>query len=428
MTGSHEERVPLPAGAKRACLSRLIAGCVYAGTLAAMLPTALSDGVGPIGFHGGSVQHHPQISYVFWGPGWHHDPTGTEKAVTDFAKNLPGSPWQTVLATQFRDASGPVGNDPRLAAIWHDSSLPPKTVSPGDVAGEVQRAVAQNHWSTSADSQIVVFSDQGSVNGDRGSCAYHWYVGSGNSRVAYDYIPFPSAGCHPAGDARFVFANAEKHMLAHEYAETVTDPFLNGWNSNAAEIADACDGNTGSSLPQLWSPGLRECVWSAPHPVGVHLRAVTLRSRSQGSPTRRGAAEPRVRQEVVVQLHDRTPAPGTQDHIIVGSTAVPLTPGHPRFLAIDLSEIRIKGPCRTTTETGPHYAEAICTPTKTGRLTVKVSYLAPLSEARQPVALFVETTAGGTGRAINPITSDGWKTGPQNAMVEVRPTTGVGGL
>jgi serine protease len=216
-------------------------------------------------YGGGGVQVDTKVYLVFWGSQWSEtDPVATY--LQEFLGGLWGAAdsWST-STTQYCQgtASGSTtcaaGSTPirhpvasPLVATWFDKAngAAPSGASQSQLAAEARRAAAQ--FSPSAplgpNAQIVVVTPHGASPQGFGTsyCAWHSYTTSAAvGMIAYTNLPYiPDAG----GACGQGFVNGASGALdgvsiveGHEYAETVTDPFLNAWkDQQGAENADKC--------------------------------------------------------------------------------------------------------------------------------------------------------------------------------------------
>jgi serine protease len=218
-------------------------------------------------YGGGQVETSTRVFVVFWGSQWSTtgDPAGVATYLTKFLGGLFGSQdhWSTSTTQYCQGApngttSCPVGaifighpTASPLAGTWIDNATAaPSGASQSQLAAEARRAAA--HFSTTAlgsNTQIVVATPSGAKPQGFGTsyCAWHSYTsGAGIGTIAYTNLPYmPDAGA--ACGQGFVNAGAAGALDGvsivggHEYAETVTDPFLNAWrDQQGQENGDKC--------------------------------------------------------------------------------------------------------------------------------------------------------------------------------------------
>jgi len=254
-------------------------------------------------YGGGAVQVTTKVYLVFWGSQW----TSTDPVAVYLQSFLSGlgagetwsrSTTQYCQHTQLGATTCSSGSThiqqpgPALAGMWFDSaSAAPAGTSQSQLAAEARRAAS--HFSPSplgANVQFVVVTPHGASPQGFGTsyCAWHSYTTSAAvGTIAYTNLPYiPDAGAACGQD----FVNTTTGALdgvsiveGHEYAETVTDPFINAWiDQQGAENGDKCAWintgpgaatdvtlSTGSySVQSLWSnasnSGAGGCVTSYP--------------------------------------------------------------------------------------------------------------------------------------------------------------------
>lgn len=247
-------------------------------------PPCSGCGTGPLVPKGGPVQHHPSIFLDFWGPKWQQDTTVIPAIVTLF-QSLAGGQYNNIL-TQYYDSAGPIANDAALNAVLLDANGQPVTsrmidpatpVSyyPGrmtmdDIGTEALHFLATHGWSYNADTQVLVFPQQGTSYDQESlgdACGSHDY-GLSTSTLAYGLVRYTPDATKADGTplCNFVGADPEDNMTkiaAHEYAEMATDPqtnhFESAWRSNDSsgdEVADLCNdytfGYPSVNGPTIW--------------------------------------------------------------------------------------------------------------------------------------------------------------------------------
>jgi hypothetical protein len=254
-------------------------------------------------YGGGAVQVTTKAYLVFWGSQWtSSDPVAGY--LQSFLSGLGGAEAWSRSTTQYCQQT-PVGattcsagsthiQQPgsALAGTWFDNATAaPAGASQSQLAAEARRAAS--HFSSAplgANAQIVVVTPSGASPQGFGTsyCAWHSYTtSSAVGTIAYTNLPYmPDAGA-ACGQG---FVNGSAGVLdgvsiveGHEYAETVTDPFISAWkDQQGAENGDKCAWiNTGSgaakditlgsaqyAVQSLWSnasnSGAGGCVTSYP--------------------------------------------------------------------------------------------------------------------------------------------------------------------
>lgn len=254
-------------------------------------------------YHGGPVQHDPQIYIVFWGTWWNcsgsgcvNPGSGNGQAVETYLYNY----WHGVgegddplvqVDSEYGDANG----DPTFGSgVWGTScstdgndscgwvayqSDPPPSPTMSDLAGVAAWGADYFGVAGDQDAQIIVVSPQG-IQPDgfpsAGFCAWHSdTTDSSGNFVAYTNMPYLSdAG--KSCDTSATSQSGYSIVGGHEFSETVTDPSFAGWcggntsncNGSSKEIGDLCAWknlyteilNTGSFIQQpLWDNATSSC-------------------------------------------------------------------------------------------------------------------------------------------------------------------------
>jgi len=239
----------------------------------------------------------PKVYVIFWGTQWGSegttqlnganypsfsaDPAGMAPNLVSFYAGLgtAGESWSGVLteycqsnqtvavptgATSCPAGATHVGYPAggALAGVWGDTRGPaPSSATQAQLASEAQAAAA--HFGRTAPGsnrnvQYVIVSPTGATpdgfnTPSGGFCAWHDYtsdgsgVSSANTAILFTNLPYiPDAG-YGCG-ANYVNSGAAGSLdgvtviASHEYAETVTDPYVGyGWyNGSYGENADVC--------------------------------------------------------------------------------------------------------------------------------------------------------------------------------------------
>jgi hypothetical protein len=261
-----------------------------------------------VSYNSGPVQHAPHVYLLLWGPGW-----SASSAAYSYLKSFYGglgmSPRDTwsAVTSQYGDGSGHPGfASPVFEGAWKDTSAPPASVTPADLAAEADWLVGHLGLTGTglAGAQVVVASQPGSCFSDgfvgscgklskSGSyCAWHSYSGT----VSFTNLPYlldagTDCGEHWINKGSAGTYDGFSMVAGHEYAESITDPQISAWYDPAdtisgGEIADKCAwGGAGWSggdpegdvtlstgrfaMQSLWSNVGGRCVMS---PVVDHVR------------------------------------------------------------------------------------------------------------------------------------------------------------
>lgn len=222
-------------------------------------PFAISQ-TNPVVFHNGYVLEPGTQAYnVFWEPWDPNSYSWYNWKMNVFFGDINQSQYYNNL-TQYYDMSPYSGaihiqNSSILVASWQDTQgYPESTITPGDIANEVNRAINVNNWPADSNSQVNVFIGSGNVAlGSGGPCAWHALstvpggmqvqitaIGYYNSSTSQS-CPIPA--CPSACNADWALTD-----LAHETFEVTSDPGTPGggstgwWDpySSPGEIGDKC--------------------------------------------------------------------------------------------------------------------------------------------------------------------------------------------
>jgi serine protease len=266
----------------------------------------------PLLYHGGPVQHDPQIFVIYWGLWWSSTCTGQQgngggdEAYLDAfyrgqgTSTLSGAgDFQSPVDSQYPDSTG---NYPQFPASAGQSQItenvycsdPPASATDAQLAAV---AVAYGNFlqgegfSITNDTQIVVVSPSGTnPGGGFGSqyCAYHNVTPySGSQLLSWTNLPYmPDQG---GNCGAFFVQNADDGWSivgGHEFNESVTDPFVNNqsawYDANGEENGDKCawmnlyaeNLGTGSfAMQPEWDNRTANCQSSATYTHGS-IRAV----------------------------------------------------------------------------------------------------------------------------------------------------------
>jgi Ricin-type beta-trefoil lectin domain/Putative Ig domain len=236
-----------------------------AGLSRAARPAAAASCTEPncdLSYGGGPVQTTPHVYLLEWGPWWQ---TSAADAASSYLENFyeglgvqPDDTWSTTTS-QYSDGSGsPSFKGSVFAGVFVDTSTPPTSVTPDDLAAEAISVVSKAKITDLTDAQIVVAAQSGTCfsDGFAGSCGtasstgsycgWHDYaVGGGlTGDLPFVNLPYqPDAGAY-CGE-NWVNSGAAgtydgfSTVGGHEYAETITDPEPDtGWTDPSDTISD----------------------------------------------------------------------------------------------------------------------------------------------------------------------------------------------
>jgi hypothetical protein len=214
-------------------------------------------------YGGGSIQTAPKVYLVFWGSQWSQsDPVATY--LLGFLRGIGGGETWSTSTTQYCQgiATGSTTCPVNSVHVGHPSTTPlvdywfdntaaaPSGASQTQLAAEARKAAT--HFSSAVlgpDVQFVIATPANARPQGFGTsyCAWHSYTSStAVGTIAYTnlpYIPAVGATCGQnfvnSGTAGAL--DGVSIVEGHEYAETVTDPFINAWkDQQGAENGDKC--------------------------------------------------------------------------------------------------------------------------------------------------------------------------------------------
>lgn len=224
-------------------------------------------------YNGGSIMTSPSgvNVYIIWYGNW---PEGnTRSIVSGFITRLSGSHYWNILATYFDfNSHGQrerVSNKVNLKGSIVNHYSFGSALTDDDVGLLIQNAVTANQFPADPNGVYFVLAS-GDVDETSGLCAlycgFHGWQPVLGLDVNKGSCGDPNAGCllgaFVGGQARCptlctwqafvsgpapngnIVADGMVATVAHELAETETDPWGDGWvNPDYSEIADLCDGN-----------------------------------------------------------------------------------------------------------------------------------------------------------------------------------------
>ncbi len=184
-----------------------------------------------------------------------------------------------------------------------DCNDPAQSATQGQLANEAAgyaQFLAGGGAAIGANTQIIVVSPSGTnPGGGFGSqyCAWHsWTAYSGGNDFSYTNLPYlPDQGSNCGANSVQNGFDGWSIVGGHEYAESVTDPFLNAWydsSGSAGEIGDKCawtglfaESMGGSAYAQqaLWDNNTTSCRQVTSLPDSVAVTPVANQSNGVGN-------------------------------------------------------------------------------------------------------------------------------------------------
>jgi len=224
---------------------------------------------GPLLYKNGPLMSTPNAYAIYWLPnGFHFEASGTaaddaryEALINSFFRDISASSMFQLL-TQYSTPTFSIQNRVSFGGAWLDTTAyghagsASDPLHDGDIQAAVSRAIAANPaWAPGSNAEFFVYTAR-NINSCYdaqnnyctfptpvygGYCAYHSFVPAASPSVIYANMSDFSIcdpGLHPHNDAS---ADAQINLSSHEFFESVTDPFLNGWiDDRQREIGDLC--------------------------------------------------------------------------------------------------------------------------------------------------------------------------------------------
>jgi len=199
--------------------------------------------LGPMTWHGGNVLVASRTFAIYWGSEWNNSTFAADKitGLTSFLQGWSGSPYAGAL-TEYAGANGQVTSASTYAGSIIDPS-PPPAGRPTDAAliAEVASLVPV----PDAGTLYLIYAT--TTRGTAPFCGFH-NVGT-SKRHSFQFAWFFSTDGDPACDPQDTFTghseglSALANTTAHELAETITDPRLQGWFAVgvSGEVGDKCN-------------------------------------------------------------------------------------------------------------------------------------------------------------------------------------------
>jgi hypothetical protein len=226
----------------------------HSGATERQAKTFSSSSTNGIFYHGGPVLHGTVNVYYIWYGAWNFSSDNTNIILNDFANAIGaapnGTPYFNINKT-YTDSNGAVSG---IVATTTGSSIMDAgsqgtALTDATVANVVANALSSKALPTDPNGVYFVMASK-EVNETSGLCtqycAWHNSGTIGKTNIKYGFIGNP-ARCPTACSAQTVTPNANlaadgmANLVAHELAESVTDPSLNAWfDRRGFENADKC--------------------------------------------------------------------------------------------------------------------------------------------------------------------------------------------
>jgi hypothetical protein len=212
----------------------------------------------PATFHGGAVLSLGINVYVIWYGPWATGPGHTRPAMEEFLRHLddPAAMYWNILSSYTDQKGNAVVPKVRYAGFITDAAS--HGTKYGDYHAIVKDHLEAGDLPDDPKGVYLVLPDEGIE--DTGLCghlcgSHGYYQAADGHRVHVAHLVHPNRCPKACG------RNMPK-LIAHELAETVTDPEYRGWyDAKGSEMADKCAaqplgtvtlGTHDYTLPQLW--------------------------------------------------------------------------------------------------------------------------------------------------------------------------------
>jgi len=243
-------------------------------------------------YWGGLVQNEPRLVLVFMGKQWENDLT-LRHELEATAESLPGSTYQQIL-TQYSGLYGPISSPLAGSPViekYYDERVIAGTVKSGEVVQEGVEIIQRAGDDQDTNATYAVMPAPGTAQPTSGTCGFHEEDGGSGA------LSMPGPSIAAIMDTAGVLGCHTSLTLTHEYAESVTDPGGDGWNTleggdqdiGEDEIADICNSlgpgrlADGAQVARLWDDSKGACEIEDSDPGSVPIGPYAEASRRNPS-------------------------------------------------------------------------------------------------------------------------------------------------
>ena len=224
-------------------------------------------------YHSGPVIHANTVYAIYWVPSGYSVSSGYESLINRFFSDVAADSGKTSNVyfsdTQYYDTvNGDVSGQSTFAGPVSDSDAFPSNgcrdrytkvcLTDSQLQHEISHVISTHGLPTGLGTVYFLFTPKavGSCYGSSCAysyfCAYHSWIGSGNTATLYANMPYaayvPSrcgSGQSPNGND----ADSTINVTSHEHNESITDPLGSAWyDSSGNEDGDKCAWNFGTAL------------------------------------------------------------------------------------------------------------------------------------------------------------------------------------
>lgn len=200
-------------------------------------------------YHGGPVMPGTVNIYYIWYGAWNATTDTTQTLLTNFAQHIGGTPYFNINKTYYDATNAAVSGAVHFGGAIQDTGSQGAVLTDAAVQNVVAHALANNSLPTDPNGVYFVLTSK-EIRESSGFCTqycgWHTYGAIKNKSIKYSFVGNPQQ-CPSACSAQSVSPNknlgadAMASVIAHELAETASDPNLNAWfDQSGEENADKC--------------------------------------------------------------------------------------------------------------------------------------------------------------------------------------------
>lgn len=251
-------------------------------------PDSASAAPSPIVYHGGAAwSGTPNLYYIWygwsnWNGGPYQDNTASQ-VLTFLAQNIGGSSYFRSVITYYSQNGNTktyLSNSLNYAGYTTDNYSQGYNIA--DTGKIVSRAITNGSLPKDSDGiYVVLLSSDVTYSGlCTKNCGFHTSVNVGGTSIVYAVVGNTSRCRSVCGDSTNapstdVGADGMASVVAHEIAESVSDPFGNAWfDKTGAENGDKCAWNFGKTY--VGNPLNPVGVWNVLLGSGSNVRRFKL--------------------------------------------------------------------------------------------------------------------------------------------------------
>jgi len=202
-----------------------------------------------ISYHGGPVMLGTVNLYYIWYGNWNFPTDTTQSILNTFGSYIGGTPYFNINTTYYNSANQSVSGAVAFPNSIMDTGSQGSALTDAAVENIVANALTTNALPTDPNGVYFVLTSK-EVTETSGFCtqycAWHTYGAVNGQTIKYGFVGNPLQ-CPSACSAQTTTPNnnmgadAMANLIAHELAESTTDPNLNAWfDRRGYENADKC--------------------------------------------------------------------------------------------------------------------------------------------------------------------------------------------